>query len=332
MTVFSSKILEETSVNTRPEQPEKTRTNTCLVLQYHRIALLAHDPLQLAVEPCKFERQMEYLTGNFNVISTDQMKQHLEGAVPFEKRTVVVTFDDGYTDVLYTAKQVLDRYKIFATAFIPSANLVTPRQLWWDRLEELLVASCPRNQLELEIDRRLYNWPLTTRRDRFRAYDNLHSILSNKTLSQQQTALDQITGGLDLQTQELDAHRTMTAQELTELEEGGLVTIGGHTHSHVKLSLLPKWQQIEEISKNKDVLEEVLGHSIEYFSYPFGSANSHTTETINILQNLGFSLACDNSYGAVKIAQETNCYELPRVKVGNWNPFSFYRFLESFFS
>lgn len=124
----------------------------------------------------------------------------------------------------------------------------------------------------------------------------------------------------------------MNAQELRRLAESRLVTIGGHTHSYVKLSSLPKWQQIREISINKKILEEVLGHNIEYFSYPFGGDNGYTAETINILEGMGFSLACGNSYGTVSISGWTSRYELPRVKVGNWNPYTFYRFLRRFFN
>lgn len=327
-----SKNLAKTPVNTQSRRSEKIRSNTCLILQYYRVALLCHDPLQLAVEPRKFEKQMEYLANDFNVISMDEMKQHLETATPFREKTVVVTFDGGYADVLYTAKEVLERCEVSATVFAASANIIKGRQFWPNELENFLIANHFQGQLEVEIDDQLYNWPLMNQHDRFRAYDDLYSILSNKTLSEQEAIVEQINRSLDLQAEELDNHRLMGAQELKMLEEGGLITIGGHTHNYVKLSLLPKWEQVEEISKNKDVLEEVLGHCIEYFSYPFGNDDSHTAETINILKDFGFSLACGNCYGTVNLAEEKNYYDLPRVKVGNWNPFTFYRFMKGFLS
>jgi len=331
MTDFSSKISAKTLVNTQQKNFEKTRSDTCLVLQYHRVALLCHDPLQLAVEPCRFEKQMEYLAENFNVISMDEMKEHLETATPFRERTVVVTFDGGYTDLLYTAKEVLERCKVFATVFVASANIVEAGRFWWDELERLLIANHFQGQLQIEIDRQLYDWPLMTQQDRFRAYDDLYSILSDKTPLEQKEIIEQMIQSLDLQAEELDNYRTMNAQELKKLEQGGLITIGGHTHNYVKLSSLRVWKQAEEISKNKNVLEEVLGHSIEYFSYPFGNDNSYIAETINILEDFRFSLACGSSYGMVSVAAGTNCYELSRVKVGNWKAFTFYRFLKGFF-
>jgi len=327
----SSKILRKSLAETQPKYPKETTSNTCLILQYHRVALLCHDPLQLAVEPCKFERQMEYLRDNFNVIPMEEMKQHLETATPFREKTVVVTFDGGYADVLYSVKEVLERCEVFATVFCSSAKIIERGRFWWDLLDDYLIANRFQGQLEIEIDGRLLKWSLSTQLDRFRTYDDLYSILSDKIPSEQREIIDQITQTLRLQAEELDDHRTMNAQELKKLEQGGLITIGGHTHNYVKLSSLSKWQQIEEILKNKSVLEEVLGHNIEYFSYPFGSYNSCIAETTNILQDFGFGLACGDSYGMVTVAGATNCYELPRVKVGDWKPFTFHRFLERFF-
>lgn len=306
-------------------------TEACLVLQYHTVTWLCHDPLGLSVEPYNFERQMEYLAQNFNVISMDEMKLHLETATPFRDKTVVITFDGGYANVLYTAKEVLERCEAFATVFSPSANLIEGGQFWLNELENFLIAKRFQGRLEVQMDGRLHKWPLMTQHDRFRAYDDLYLILSNKTPSEQKAIIEQIAQNQDLQAEELDDHRTMNAEELKKLGQGGLIAIGGYTHNYVKLSALSGWQQFEEISRNKNALEEVLGHSIEYFSYPFAGEDSHTAETIGILEDIGFSLACGNSYGMVRITGQTSCYDLPRVKVGNWKPFTFYRFLKRFF-
>ena len=310
---------------------EHNKTNSCLVLQYHRVAALCFDPLQLAVEPYHFEQQMEYLAQNFNVVSMDEMKYHLETSQPFRHRTVAVTFDGGYSDVLYTAKEVLQRYNIFATVFTSSANIIEGGHFWWEELENFLVANQFKGHLKLEIDHQMYEWSLTTQLGKFRAYEDLYSILSNKTPSEQRRIIEQLTTSLELKAEELDNHGTLSAQELCELEKGGLITIGGHTHSYVKLSSLPKWRQIEEILRNKDILEEILGHQVEYFSYPFGNDNGYSIETMDILKNMDYSLAFGNSYGTIGLTGLTCQYDLPRVKVGNWNAFAFYRFLKRFF-
>ncbi len=326
---FASRSLSEVPVDI---DGYTTKVDKCLILQYHRVALLCHDPFQLVVEPYHFEEQMEYLAETFNVISIDEMKEHLEKGAPFRDKTVIVTFDGGFSDVLYTAKDVLERYKIPAVVFTASANITEGGQFWWQELEDLLIANEADGYLELMIEGRFHKWPARTHFEKFRAYEDLYSILSKKTPSEQKEIIEAIAQSRELRAAELDNHRTMDADELKSLDESGLITIGGHTHNYVNLSALPKWQQNEEVLKNKNVLEEVLGHSIEYFSYPLGSGDKCTSEINCILENSGFSLACGNSYGMVNVAEGTNRYELPRVKVGNWNPFAYYRFLRRFFN
>jgi peptidoglycan/xylan/chitin deacetylase (PgdA/CDA1 family) len=304
--------------------------DTCLILQYHRVASLCFDPFQLAVEPYNFEGQIEYLARNFNVISMDELKQHLETSRPFEERSIVITFDGGYADVLYTAKDVLDRFAVPATVFASSADIMERRQVWWKELEDYLIANSCGGQLEVEIDGRFRRWPLSTQFDRFRACEELYSIASNKTVTEQRAIIEQITANLDLCAEELDDHRTMSADELRKVTQGEMITVGGHTHSYVKLSRLPKWQQIEEVSRNKEILQEVLGREVEYFAYPFGNDDGYTPETMRILQDAGFVLACGGSYGTVSATRGDGLYDLPRVKVGNWSTFAFHRFLRRF--
>jgi len=310
----------------------RTETNTCLILQYHRVALLHYDPLQLTVEPHKFESQMEYLSNTCNVIPMDEMQRHITAGRAFGSRTVVVTFDGGYSDILYTAKEILERYRIFATVFCSSANIMKRRQFWWDSLEDYIIANCAGQVVEVEIDNHVFKRPLRTQAERFRAYAELYSIMIEQTPGEQQAILAQIRSADQLKMDEPDNHSIMDGRELQELAQSDLITIGGYTHNCVKLSVLRPWERVGEVVKNKTILQKVLTREIDCFCYPFGnSEDCVSTKTVEILKNAGFSLACGNSYGVVSTAHKINRYDLPRVKVGNCNVYAFHGFLERFF-
>ena len=49
--------------------------------------------------------------------------------------------------------------------------------------------------------------------------------------------------------------------------------IGGHTLTHPRLSTLAPAQQEYEIRTNKERLEQLLGHSLLSFAYPYGDLN-----------------------------------------------------------
>jgi peptidoglycan/xylan/chitin deacetylase (PgdA/CDA1 family) len=329
---------------------------SCAILQYHRVALLSHDPLRLAVQPHNFERQMEYIATHFDVISMNELRQHLETATPLRDRTVAVTFDGGYSDVLYTAKEVLERWEIPATVFVPSASLIERTQFWWDVLEDVLIAgdragvppgvmphwgtapkrdvsrggTHPHGQLVIETEGESYCWPLAGQQDRFRAFDDLYRILADRTPSEQKGIIAEIVRSLDGPGEDLDSHAALSVQELKTLEEGGLIAVGGHTHHCVKLSVLSEPEQKNEIEYNKRILEEVLGHGIESFAYPFGDESSYTTATRRILRDSGFRLSCRVSSDTVSVTGADSPYELPRLTIRDWNPFTFHRYLDAF--
>jgi len=322
--------LSERLTSTRSLK-ERSAVRDCLILQYRRVALLSHDPLRLAVQPCHFEKQMEYLATNFHVISMKDLQQHLETATPFRDGTVAVTFDGGYSDVLYTAKEVLERFEVPATVFVPSAHLMERTRFWWDVLEDVLIAGDCQGRLVLELDDEPLCWPLTTQHDRFRAFEDLYALLSEKPPCQQREIVAEITRSLDGSGEERDNHATLSIQELRKIEEGGLITIGGHSHNCTKLSSLCESEQMREIGRNKQILEEILGHGIEYFAYPFGDQNSYTTTTTRLLRGLGFTLSCRVSSDTVCVTGAASRYELPRITIRDWNPFTFYRCLTAFF-
>jgi len=311
---------------------ECAKTGTCVVLQYHRVASLCHDPLQMGVAPCNFERQMEYLAEGCHVISTDDIRRHLRRGIPFAERTVAITFDIGYRDTLAAVQEVLERLALPATVFVVSTSLLGEQPFWWDLLEDLLIADELNDRLEMEIGGQPQVLPLTTQQERFRAFDRLFSLLAAQTASQRCRSMENLAHQLGLRTGDRDFHPPLRAQEVRELDARRLITIGGHTHHCVRLSALSRAQQMEEIGKNKAVLEEVLGHPIEQFSYPFGQEDSCTPQTANILRDLGFKLAFGGSYGAISTAAGAAPYDVPRVKVGNWNPYTFHKFLEQFFA
>ena len=65
----------------------------------------------------------------------------------------------------------------------------------------------------------------------------------------------------------------MNGDEIKALVASGHVEIGGHTLTHPRLSTLQPEQQAHEIRANKDRLEQLLGHPLLSFAYPYGDLN-----------------------------------------------------------
>ncbi len=92
--------------------------NGLIVLMYHKVNELLDNPLSVSVN--QFKEQIAYLKRNFNVISLDEALSCIRNDYSFHKRTVLITFDDGYKDNLTNAYPILKKYGCKAVLFIPT--------------------------------------------------------------------------------------------------------------------------------------------------------------------------------------------------------------------
>ena len=79
----------------------------------------------------------------------------------------------------------------------------------------------------------------------------------------------------------------LSREELLELHACGH-NIGCHTHWHHNLALLPQGKWDGEIAYSKAVLEDMLGRSIDDFSYPFGMRRDFSEALRQYCHGIGF--------------------------------------------
>ena len=87
----------------------------------------------------------------------------------------------------------------------------------------------------------------------------------------------------------------MTWEQLKEMEENG-ITIESHTLTHPKLEALPDDEIRVELLNSKNLLEENLGHPVEFLAYPTGTYNLHIA---GLAQDAGYKGAFTIKYGVV---------------------------------
>ena len=128
----------------RLPDPLPHRTLTVPILMYHRIGRLptVADPYtDLTVRPRAFRNQMEWLAVHgFHAITEQQLFDALEWGRPaLPARPVLITFDDGYRDVLWNAEPILHRLHMPATAFVITDRVGRPGPsfLDWTELRDL---------------------------------------------------------------------------------------------------------------------------------------------------------------------------------------------------
>lgn len=103
----------------------------------------------------------------------------------------------------------------------------------------------------------------------------------------------------------------MTWEQLKEMEANG-ITIESHTLTHPKLEELPDDEIRNELLNSKNLLEENLGHPVEFLAYPTGTYNLHIA---GIAQDIGYKGAFTIKYGVVD--KGSNFFALERVPIFN---------------
>jgi peptidoglycan/xylan/chitin deacetylase (PgdA/CDA1 family) len=86
-----------------------------LVLMYHSVGGFN---FKHSVSPEAFEMQLKHLKDRFNVVSLSEIVLWNDGKVELPKRSVALTFDDGYKDNFTVMLPLLLKYKIPATLFL----------------------------------------------------------------------------------------------------------------------------------------------------------------------------------------------------------------------
>ncbi len=107
------------------------RTLDVPILMYHRIDVLRPSlpaiTRSLTVAPADFAAQMRWLKAHgFHAITQQQLFAALEHGKALPASPVLITFDDGYRDVLQNAAPVLHRLGMPATAYVITGRISGP--------------------------------------------------------------------------------------------------------------------------------------------------------------------------------------------------------------
>lgn len=90
--------------------------NPIVILSYHSVAT---DTWRFSVNEQTIKKQITYLKKNFDIISLKTLVAYLQGKHAITKPSVVLTFDDGYKDIV-KLKPFFKEQKITPTLFVLS--------------------------------------------------------------------------------------------------------------------------------------------------------------------------------------------------------------------
>jgi len=277
------------------------------VLTYHRVDEPSDQlhPGLISATPRAFEEQVAWLARSYRVVSLADVVQRQAGGPALPRRSVLLTFDDGYRDFADHAWPALLRLGVPATLFVPTAFPGDPgRAFWWDRLHRAM----SRPALPESVDTPLGRLELATPAARTAASRRIRTRLKSMPHDRAMAAVDEITALLGG-----DAPRrsVLDWDELRALVSAGL-EVGAHTRTHPLLDRIPEAELDAEIGGSRLDLERELGHAPVAIAYPNGN---HSAEVRAATAAAGFTVAFTTRRGTNDL-RAVDWLALRRVNVG----------------
>jgi FkbM family methyltransferase len=296
-----------------------------LVLLYHRIADDELDSQLLTVSPENFEGHLKELKEKYRVVSLYALIQEISKG-RLNSDTIAITFDDGYLDNLTNGMPLLEKYELPATIFITSGMVGSNEEFWWDAMERIFLTGLKLPEsLNIRDSQGVLNWPLGNAEERLKAYEELCGMFRQLAVSKINEIVGQLFLWAGITSSGRITHRVVDAEQLGKLAMSGVIEIGSHTISHTKLSILSSQEQKYEIIGSKQQLEPIIHKPVRLVSYPYGTRDSFTKGTADIVASAGFAGGIANIQG--NVTNPVDIYALPRRLVRNWSPDVFAQWL-----
>ena len=108
--------------------------NKVAVLGYHNIVNINDESSDMSIYVKKFEKEMKYLKDmNFKTLTLDEMNDYMNGKLKINKKTVLITFDDGYKSNYEYAFPILKKYNLNAVVFIIGKETINNSDTYFNK-------------------------------------------------------------------------------------------------------------------------------------------------------------------------------------------------------
>ena len=237
-----------------------------VILYGHRIADDDEGYLQ-GLRPEWLDAQLGYLTRHYEVISLLDLVKCFEERRPVPRKSVVLTFDDGFRDNAEVALPLLEKHHVSATVFLVTGSVANGHLPWSQRLG-VLFQRTERAEVVCSLTSDEV-FDLSTAEARRRAYNAVKEPMKIMKFAARERVLDELQAALEV---EPPSDRMLTWDLVHEARERGM-DFGAHTFSHPLLAMVAFEEAKLDIERSLDDIRTNLGIESPFFCFPVAVAH-----------------------------------------------------------
>ncbi len=202
-----------------------------------------------------------------------------------EKRTIALTFDDGFLNNVQTAIPLLEKYHIPAMIFICGISLLDRSYIHPSDLIDLIRVSST-SDVEINGSRFVKSGSrLIHSESGLDAYSHLNT-LSLREWNDFYAGLKAINNTLNTTSKiDKEVYELISGDTIRQLDSSSLIRIGSHSYEHINLANLTKSEIMDQLTFSKKTLEQYSGKPIEAIAFPYGNYNE---EVVCRSQEVGY--------------------------------------------
>ena len=249
---------------------------------------------------------LSYKAKGFDFISLDYLSVILSSSQNPKRPFIAFTIDDGYLDNYTNALPIFERYKIPFAIFVATNFIDQKVVLWWDILEELVI----HNDI---IHYNKQSFPCHTFQEKWDTFRIIREDILKFDQKQLIETLQKAFSDYHIDWLKPICEKAMTWDQIKELSQHPLCTIGGHTVSHPALNQLSDDDFRQEVRVGIEKLENITGQKINHFAYPYGSPNEIGEREYRLIIEFNFKTSFIAYGGCITEENKNNITHLPRV-------------------
>jgi len=281
-----------------------------IVLWYHGICDDGFDLLkgydERHISRSCFREQLAYLKRKgYSFVSMTELVNTIKNKGKVGKK-VVLTFDDGFRNVIKNAYPIMQEYNAKGCLYLVSDYIGSDKLLWTDHVETVIRSQEP-GHFQFDFKGEKYTYMLTDKKSYEYTMQDIKTKLRGIPNTEMLEHLKQFN---NIKKESIPKEFLLASWEEIQELDTDVLEIGSHTRIHPNCTNLTSDEELEdEILHSKNNIEEITGRNIEHFCYPAGSYNNRV---MNEVIASGYQSAVTTKYGFN--SENTDLYQVKRLE------------------